>query len=418
MIADFGSGRREYEDEENLLSVLLYGWGFEIFDISIRVGVFFNVDFFFDYVMMATRDLQVGTELSVGTGTKKYELWIRGGWDGLDAGVDTLRDDPAYKTLEFINPLRTPGLEASIDIFSGLAPGVSLELLGMAKLFVRQRNGINLNALADSGGLKPTSDCQSCHSLSIDADLVVENFQVGVQFRFYFDVWWFPTIDISFRETFTLPGELRFDLLALCLGEEQFGDYCGDATSGQCCPPSLICFFDSCSEPYDPYCDNGLPPCGSDCCGDSRTCSLVDGGCVSPPPGAIVPLPRLIVNAVDELDDCFGKEAILVRLTNTLPEYLFEEGPYPCGDQATSQRIHARVVVEEDGEPVIIKTECFLDFAGTAKNNFVFFKDLVLPFQDSREEVVGYIEFYDNEIGFPYRSNGGTPIIFVDAIIT
>ena len=76
------------------------------------------------------------------------------------------------------------------------------------------------------------------------------------------------------------------------------------------------------------------------------------------------------------------------------------------------------VVVVEDGEPVVIKTDCFLSCEGIAKNYIVLFKDLALAFQDVREEVVGYIEFYDNEVGFSYRTNGGSPLLFIDAIVT
>jgi hypothetical protein len=266
-----------------LLHLLIYGWGFSIFDFDLRAGFFFNVDFFADYVMEATKTLRVGASFTAGTGMKIYEPWVRGSWDGLSAGVDKHLDNPAWRSLEFIDPSREPGQVASVDMFTGPAPGFSLELLGLAKLFLRQRTGVEVRARVNAAGRLPDADCPGCHSFMANAALVMENIQLGLYLRLYIDVPLIPTIDVTVRETYTLPGELRFDLVSVCLGEERFGIICGDS----CCATGQICFLgDECTPPYDPYCDNEVPRCGSDCCGDTRTCSLAGEECVATPPGA------------------------------------------------------------------------------------------------------------------------------------
>jgi len=72
-------------------------------------------------------------------------------------------------------------------------------------------DGRNPEARADSEGFPPTWQCTEYHDVSLDADLVVENFRFGAGAGFYCDRWWSPEIDIGFEGIKTFPGELRKD---------------------------------------------------------------------------------------------------------------------------------------------------------------------------------------------------------------
>jgi hypothetical protein len=75
-------------------------------------------------------------------------------------------------------------------------------------------------------------------------------------------------------------------------------------------------------------------------------------------------------------------------------------------------------VLDKDGEPVVVSTNCFVPFEGSAKSVFWIPRSTLLPFQNgSLDRVEGFIEFFDNAIGFAHRTNGGVPVIFLEGAI-
>jgi hypothetical protein len=419
IVLDAESGNGDVDTSAELYSYPIPGLGlpnFPIFDNLIpRAGLYFDLNYFWDYIMASNADFTTGTTLSVGTGYKKMEFWVNGGWGGLSAGYRVLRNDNGFASLDFIEPTRDSNLVADMTVYSGFSPQLSLDLFGIGRWWIRQRNGVEITAKADSDGLLPSPLCSECHDLALDMDLVIENFSIGAWIGFHFDAWWSPEISLTLERFHTLPGEVRQDLLAKCYGD--FGSACGSF----CCERNLLCWpGGDCLPPIDPGCAAGLIACNvaaNGCCQGNQLCSLEQGGCIDPPAGYLTGQ-TLEVSEIDYIADWLGQGGLfVVRFVTpvTLPPYLFDERPYDCNGSPTSSRtwLIIRQRNRSTGNFDVILTDCTLN----EQPDNVAFAESLLNEYDPKDGASGIVEYLDQDTGFPYRADAGNELVFVSPAI-
>jgi len=423
---DIGSGTRNDAGDAELISVPIPGLSLPTIGIlkkfslpRPRAGVYFNVDFFWEDVMQSNANLSPGVIFTAGTGYKVLEFYVNGGWGGISGGIDVKRNDKAFANLRFDDDMSISRADASLDVFAGLRPEMALELFGLGRLYINQRDGVDLTAIASSDSL-PLSVCPDCDFLRLQADLVVENFCAGAWAGFVFDPWWFPKISASISREKCAGGELRAGLLSNCFSTSSDYMIFGGSVkcNGICCEPGLVCFNtgtrNECRSRFDTTCESKLPLCDAagKCCTVDTLCSREEKACV-PLPEGYVKGAFVKTRKIDFIENWLGTGPIVVLRfdpESNLPATLFEKGPYKCGVELSSTRTHMRVyqAIYPGPVPKLILEVCDMD---GIPDNFPF--NATLLHYTPQSGAKGYVEFYDNKVPVGYQVNGGNEIQFI-----
>jgi hypothetical protein len=241
---------------------------------QIKLGLYFELDFFLKYRVSSNRKLSYSVSSGYTTGRKKVRFYIQGNWDGLSAGSETLISESAGLISRNGGVSMSDDSSLSATAFGGLQPRLWLYLFGFARAGLFQRTGVDLTATASSSwpvftpvqsGVQ-VGQCDVCHRSELNAALVVESLSWELSARFRIKIWFIINVDKRVAVGGTLPGQVRLDLLTICAQAQD--PLCG----GTCCFDGLFCKENQCS-----ICGPGTFGCGSYCCDNSQFC--ISGKC-------------------------------------------------------------------------------------------------------------------------------------------
>lgn len=137
-----------------------------------RLGAYIDVRFFWEYALTTAWGWSLRQTYTATTGLKQFKVWANGGWSGLSAGIDTIKDEPASTNAEYqediVNMFRI-----EFDGKTGIKSGIYIDIFGILGAGVYQRTFAHLHAIGTTDGLSPPpdeslglitlGDCDSCH---------------------------------------------------------------------------------------------------------------------------------------------------------------------------------------------------------------------------------------------------------------